>query len=291
MDSNSFPIYIVDAFTTKAFGGNAAGVVIVPHEQTLSDETMQSIASELNKPMTAFIRPASSQQPCARYSLQWFNPRQRAKFCGHATLAAGHVLLTELNLPFPTVTMDSPVGDVDISRTGTAGSLSLSFPLSPVEHIERPMEHHRALLHSLVSPGQLAGRPVAYYYSQAINDVLVHIDGMAADELAALEYCHGVATEEAGRALGARAVVFVSGGSKDDARYDSVARVFGLENGGEEDQVTGSAHTAIAALLGRDRIRARQCSRRGGDLLVERKGDRVIITGDSVTIVCGTMKI
>ncbi|KAJ2385080.1 hypothetical protein GGI05_004806 [Coemansia sp. RSA 2603] len=287
MDSNSFSIYIVDAFTTKAFGGNAAGVVVIPYENALNDETMQSIASELNKPMTAFIKPTLSESPCARYSLLWFNPKQKAKFCGHATLAAGHVLFNELNLPFSTITMDSPVGDVDISRS--SASLSLSFPLSPLEYVETPTEHHQALLHSLVSHEQLAGRKVEYYYSAAINDVLVHIESMGADELAELVYCHSAATERAGSALGVRAVVFVSGGN--DGEYDSVARVFGIENGGEEDQVTGSAHTAIAALFGKDRIRARQCSQRGGDLLIERKGDRVLITGDSVTIVRGTMSI
>ncbi len=60
-----------------------------------------------------------------------------------------------------------------------------------------------------------------------------------------------------------------------------------------EDPVTGSAHSVLgpywAAALGTPRLRARQCSLRGGELGVEVRAEqgRVVVSGGAVTVFKG----
>lgn len=84
-------IFHVDAFTDRAFGGNAAGVV--PDANGLTHDEMQKIARELNLSETAFVLPASSLKAdiCVRY----FTPKNEIDFCGHATVALSWIMATE----------------------------------------------------------------------------------------------------------------------------------------------------------------------------------------------------
>src|SRR5215472_7923733 len=79
------PIYQVDAFTGKVFGGNPAAVC--PLEAWLPDATLQNIAAENNLAETAFTIPRGNG-----FDLRWFTPAVEMDLCGHATLAAAHVL-------------------------------------------------------------------------------------------------------------------------------------------------------------------------------------------------------
>jgi PhzF family phenazine biosynthesis protein len=80
------PYFQINAFTRETFGGNPAGVC--PLEHWLPDETMQCMAAEHRLSETAFyVREAPGQ-----YHLRWFSPRMEVDLCGHATLAAAHVL-------------------------------------------------------------------------------------------------------------------------------------------------------------------------------------------------------
>ena len=85
------PIYQVDAFTSRLFGGNPAA--IVPFEsQWLDDGTLQSIAAENNLAETAYIIRKSA----GRYDLRWFTPTVEMDLCGHATLASAFVIFKHL---------------------------------------------------------------------------------------------------------------------------------------------------------------------------------------------------
>jgi predicted PhzF superfamily epimerase YddE/YHI9 len=57
--------------------------------------------------------------------------------------------------------------------------------------------------------------------------------------------------------------------------------------------VTGSAHSTLAPYgaqrLGRSRLRARQVSRRGGELLCDLRGDRVLLLGEAVLVKTGAL--
>lgn len=102
-------LFVVDAFTDAAFAGNPAGVVLL--DSGRPEEWMQSIAHELGFSETAFV--ISAGEPVRR--LRWFTPVTEVDLCGHATLAAAHVLRGEQ--------VSTPaVGGFAACRTATAGS-------------------------------------------------------------------------------------------------------------------------------------------------------------------------
>jgi len=86
--SRSVEVFQVDAFTTRRFAGNPAGVVL--GADVLTPEEMQAIARELNNGDTAFV--GAPQDADHDISIRFFTPRTEASFVGHATLAAHAVL-------------------------------------------------------------------------------------------------------------------------------------------------------------------------------------------------------
>lgn len=109
----SCPFRIVDAFTAEPLAGNPAGVV--PDAAGLSDEEMQRLAREVNASETAFVLPPSGEgapagvgagasagaREGADFRLRFFTPRREVDLCGHATVAAFHVLAEEGRLHRP----------------------------------------------------------------------------------------------------------------------------------------------------------------------------------------------
>ena len=80
-----YPIYLVDAFASKPFEGNPAGVVVLP--EAIHESWMQSVAMEMNQAETAFVWPRGDD-----WNLVWYTPTIEVDPCGHATLAAAEVL-------------------------------------------------------------------------------------------------------------------------------------------------------------------------------------------------------
>ncbi len=79
----------VDAFTSKPFTGNPAGVLT--EAASLSDDQMLAIANEMNLSETAFVLPSDK----ADFRIRWFTTEREVLFCGHATVAAVHALAEE----------------------------------------------------------------------------------------------------------------------------------------------------------------------------------------------------
>lgn len=83
-------LYIADAFTRQVFGGNPAGVVILPEGNSYPpEETMRKTAAELRYSETAFIRPLEDSS----FQLRYFTPAGEVDLCGHATVASFACLL------------------------------------------------------------------------------------------------------------------------------------------------------------------------------------------------------
>ncbi len=85
----AIPLYQVDVFTDRLFHGNPAAVCVL--ERWLPHETMRAIAQENNLSETAFM-VANGED----FDLRWFTPVLEDDLCGHATLAAGVIVLTRL---------------------------------------------------------------------------------------------------------------------------------------------------------------------------------------------------
>lgn len=84
--------YIVDAFTGTLFGGNPAGVVLIPAGGSFpSDGVMQKTAAELRYSETAFVRPEGD----GNFETRYFTPEGEVDLCGHATIASFCVLRWE----------------------------------------------------------------------------------------------------------------------------------------------------------------------------------------------------
>lgn len=256
------PFFQVDAFAPAPLTGNPAAVM--PLEEWLPNATLQAIAAENNLSETAFTVPADGAE--ADYHLRWFTPTVEVGMCGHATLAAGHVLITRETIRFATRT----AGILTVSRAGE--QLRLSIPAWRPEPTQAP-----DVLAALGVEGP------AFRAKGAEDVVLVLLE----DE----EAVRGVRPDFAAlRAIDALVVVTAPGTTQTIA-----SRVFAANVGIDEDPVTGAAHAALVPLwaerLGRTRFDAVQASARGGLLECELAGDRVLLTGRCWTVIEGSFQL
>jgi PhzF family phenazine biosynthesis protein len=256
------PIYQVDAFSGRAFAGNPAA--ICPLEAWLSDELMQSIAAENNLSETAFFVPEGEG-----YRLRWLTPATEVDLCGHATLAAAFVVFRHLAPELERVVFQTRSGPLIVSRDGDR--LTMEFPSRPPVAVEA----HRQLIPAL------GMQPV--------------------EVLAARDYMLVYETEEQVRALKPdmarltevdRFAVIVTAPGRD---CDFVSRFFAPSKGVPEDPVTGSAHCTLipywSRRLGKKQLFARQVSPRGGELWCEDLGERVLMSGQAVEFLSGTITL
>ena len=259
----TIPYYEVLAFTSRPFAGNPAGICIL--EEWLPDQLLQKIAAENNLAETAFFIDRGSF-----YDIRWMMPTVEMDLCGHATLASAHVLFQHLGRPGDSVTFQSHSGgELKVDRR--ENRLVLDFPSRPAEACEAPAK---------LAEG-LRAQPREVFKGR---DYLAVFESEA--EVAALAPVFDIVTE-----LGANGVIVTAPG--DDC--DFVSRYFAPRVGVPEDPVTGSAHCALipywANRLGKRELRARQLSKRGGELFCEDRGARVGIGGTAVTYVEGTVQL
>lgn len=255
--------YEVSAFSSQPFGGNPAAVV--PLEDWLPDDLMLAIAAENNLSETAFYLPDGDG-----FGLRWFTPEVEVELCGHATLATAHVLFNELGHKAETIRFGTKFsGELKVSRDDRG--ICLDLPAHAI---------HATDIHPAVGEA-LNGVPSAAYAAPCwvyLFDSEAQVRALAPDFRALL-----VASD--------LPVIVTAPG--DDV--DFVSRFFGPQVGIDEDPVTGSAHCALVPLwaekLGKTELRAKQVSRRGGDLLCELKGDRVLLRGHAVTFLRGQIEV
>jgi PhzF family phenazine biosynthesis protein len=258
----SIPFFQVDAFAERPLTGNPAAVM--PLDRWLDDAKMQAIAAENNLSETAFTVPSDRED--ADYDLRWFTPAAEVDLCGHATIAAGHVLIHSEPVRFST-----RAGVLVVSRRDDV--LELDLPAARLKEVNEP-ELNRAL-----------GLPESpAWLAEGCNDAAI-IE--VADEAAvrALKPDFGAL-----RKVPRMAVVTARGDSEDIA-----SRVFVPYLGIDEDPVTGSAHAALvpywAERLGRNEMTARQASARTGLLHCRIEGDRVMLGGRCHTVIVGQFQL
>jgi PhzF family phenazine biosynthesis protein len=254
--------YQVDAFTTRAFAGNPAAVC--PLAAWLDDSLMQAIAEENNLAETAFFVPSARG-----FRLRWFTPVREVELCGHATLAAAHVLFEILGYAEPAIVFETLSGELIVKRHGKL--LEMDFPAQPATACPIP----EALVKGL------GCEPL---------EVLTAADYLAVFD--SEETVRALTPDHAALSRLDRRGVIVTAPGKD---VDFVSRFFAPRYGVPEDPVTGSAHCELAPYwakrLGKDALVARQVSKRGGELLCELKGDRVLLCGSAVTVMVATMRL
>jgi PhzF family phenazine biosynthesis protein len=257
-------IFQVDAFTDKPFSGNPAAVCILQEER--EESWMQNVAKEMNLSETAFLYKQKDG-----FHLRWFTPVVEVELCGHATLASAHVLWeTGIISPKEEAKFYTLSGLLKANRK--EGKIEMDFPANPEKTAYNPPELEKSLG---VTPKYIGKNKYDYLVEvQSENEV----KNAKPDFLKLKE-------------LGVRGIMITSISSSPE--YDFVSRFFAPGAGVDEDPVTGSAHCCLGPYwsrkLGKKEFVAYQASDRGGILYINLEGDRVLISGQAVTIMKGEL--
>ncbi|WP_335941077.1 PhzF family phenazine biosynthesis protein [Streptomyces sp. PTD5-9] len=267
-------VRVVDTFTDRPFTGNPAAVVLLDAEAAADDALFQRIAREMNLSETAFVRPAAPGGP-VDWELRWFTPTTEVDMCGHATLAAAHVL-HRTGAAAGTMRFAARCG-VLAATARPDGAITLDFPTAPLTPTTAP-------------PGlasALGAEPLSVHHTgPRIGDLLVELADEATVRALAPDFT-------ALARVSPRGVIATAAAEDPAGGHDFVSRGFFPNVGIDEDPVTGSAHTALApfwaARLGRDELTGLQVSARPGLVRTSLRGDRTLLTGTAVTVVDGEL--
>jgi len=264
---NNIPLFSVDAFTDKAFSGNPAAVCILT--EPVTDAWMQSVSAEMNLSETAFLEKVGGGE----YNLRWFTPKTEVDLCGHATLASAHILWETGECETDQIIFNTRSGQLTAVRSGD--HIELDFPQVQPEAASAPT----GLLTAL-------GVKESANVVKAGPDFLVELG--SENEIKKLEPDFTKL-----RSIDMRAAVVTARG--DDPEVDFVSRVFAPSAGIDEDPVTGSTHCALGPYwsdkLDKNKFKARQVSKRGGDVGVKLKEGRAILSGKAVTVWAGSLVV
>ncbi|MEZ5528514.1 MAG: PhzF family phenazine biosynthesis protein [Porticoccaceae bacterium] len=282
------PLYQIDAFADRPFSGNPAAVC--PLNQWLPDETLQAIAAENNLSETAFFVPLAghdspnSDNPDsnspendsldkdspAHFQLRWFTPTTEVDLCGHATLATAFALFDLLGFPGEDIRFATRSGTLVVTRASCG--LKMDFPALAVAPTDMPEQVVGGALGAIPDEAWQGSDLLLVYASQQ------QIEALTPDfrSLAKLPY---------------RGIIATAPGEE----CDFVSRFFAPASGIDEDPVTGSAHCVLtpfwAERLGKQVLSASQLSPRGGTLTCELTEERVLLTGNAICYLKGTIHL
>ncbi|HEV3512798.1 MAG TPA: PhzF family phenazine biosynthesis protein [Candidatus Sulfotelmatobacter sp.] len=261
------PLFCVNAFPDRPVSGNPAAVCLL--SSWLDERLLRKVAAENNLSATAFLVPVGNS-----YEIRWFTAVCELKLCGHATFAAGYVMLNflrpELDAAIFTTRLN---GNLSVRNDGEL--LAMDFPaLFP-----KPASDVPARL--------FEGLEVSSKACQVLEVNETYF--VVLEEQAAIQNLHPK-TELLGELHPYAVSVSAPGEST-----DFVSRYFAPGYGIPEDPVTGSAHCALTPYwskrLGKPRLHARQLSARGGELWCEMAGERVILRGKAVLTMRGSIEL
>jgi PhzF family phenazine biosynthesis protein len=283
----AIPYYHVDSFTSELFGGNPAGVCILPAFP--ADSAMQKIAAENRHSETAFVVPRADGD----FDLRWFTPKVEDDLCGHATLASAYVLALRKHNVWPvrfhtcsgmlTVAQNRDSFDRDSLKEDSfeleKAGFEMDFPARPPQPCETPVELLPALgLKTLGLKTALVMKSRDYL---VVVDQAEQVRALSPDFAALAKVDTGIG-----------GTIVTAPGEGD---VDYVCRLFAPLVGINEDPATGSIHCTLtpywASRLGKDTLRAQQLSARGGSMQCTIAGDRVKIAGQARLYLHGTLEL
>lgn len=260
----SLPLFIVDAFADRPFGGNPAAICLLDRQR--DDAWLQALANEMNLSETAYALPRGDA-----WSLRWFTPTVEVDLCGHATLATSHIL-------WETGRLKSDLPAVFHTRSGQLVCkqadrwIAMDFPAAPPHEVEAMPDLVEGLGVKPLWVGRSSMDVVACLESeQAVRAVVPNQTALARIK------CRGIL------------ITARSAGS-----YDFVSRSFFPRLGVPEDPVCGSAHCCLGPMwserLGKADLVGHQVSQRGGVVRVQCRGERVTLSGRAITTLRGELE-
>jgi len=278
-NSNSLPIFQVDAFTSSPFTGNPAGVCLLPYP--VPDELQQAIAAEMNLSETAFVIVSEEMNDTKNFDfpLRWFTPKNEVPLCGHATLATAAVLFNEYQVESPILQFHTKSGL--LSATKDESRFTLDFPADQPETVDS--EALMPLLHAIG-----IDEHVAIFRGKRTGKHVIHVP--EAEDVIQLrpDFEQMMAAAPSLTGVGVTA--------KGTGEHDIVSRYFNPWFGVNEDPVTGTVHTILApywaTILQKKTLHAFQASARQGEIQISLDGKgRCFLTGDAVIVIKGTLHL
>jgi PhzF family phenazine biosynthesis protein len=263
------PLFHVDAFTDRAFRGNPAAICFL--DFWLDDGLLRKVAAENNLPATAFLVPSADG-----YALRWFSPVCELKLCGHATLAAAFVLFQFVDPKLEQVLFSTRFrGDLRVRNGG--GLVSMEFPALSAKSCA-PGPDLLAAIGSGLRASDILETSVGNETYVVLLNSQSQVQSFRPD-FALLKKLHP------------QVVAITSQGDT----ADFVSRYFAPGYGIPEDFVTGSSHCLLTPIwaerLKKSSLKAQQLSARGGELTCELRGDHVILHGQAVVTMKGSLTI
>jgi len=274
-------LWQIDAFSDRAFGGNPAAVV--PLEAWPDAALLQNIAAENNLAETVFFVKTGP----GAYDLRWFTPNSEVDLCGHATLASAHVIFRFIDPDLKVVRFQTRSGELKVER-GDGNGHVMSLPAASSEPFAPPAGFAERLAAALA-----ANAPREFHFSAKGGAGAGALTGVwnSPAEIKALKFSGNLESI----LLEVKAGSLQATAQGDGKPYDFVSRFFAPHFGVPEDPVTGSAHSALvpfwAKRLGKNKLRARQLSPRGGDLICTDNGTRVILQGPCALYLTGEIEV
>ncbi|MDG2372036.1 MAG: PhzF family phenazine biosynthesis protein [Flavobacteriaceae bacterium] len=246
------PIYQIDAFTNKVFGGNPA--CVVPLEKWIEDDILIKIAQENAVPETAFFVETENG-----FHLRWFTPEIEMDLCGHATLATAFVIKNFLSYFINEINFKTLSGNLKVTSSGDF--FTLDFPTRHPVESDLPKIIKNALN---IFPIQVfKSRDYLLIYNNQSDIENITVDPQILNQLD----------------LKTGGIIVTAKGDS----VDFVSRFFTPRASTFEDPVTGSAHCSLipywSKRLNKNQMKAIQLSKRKGELLCVNNNDRVLITG------------
>ncbi len=266
--------YHIDAFTNQVFGGNSAA--ICPLDKWLDDHVMQNIAMENAVAETAFFIPiindsVNNNSLNNDFEIRWFTPEFEMDLCGHATLATAHVITRHLGYSSSVINFESKSGPLSV--TIDERFIHLNFP-SRKPILATPPQN---LIDAFdIKPTEiLKSRDYVFVFDNEQQIKTLKPNLSLFDQIN----------------LDPGGVVVTAPGNS----VDFVSRFFTPQSSITEDPVTGSAHCSLipywAEKLNKQELTALQLSARLGTLHCKNEDERVIISGEAITYMIGTITI
>ncbi len=261
------PIYLVDAFAERPFSGNPAAICIL--DAPMPESLMQTIAMEMNQAETAFV----AKRADGSFDLRWFTPTVEVDLCGHATLASAFVLWhTGMLTADATAHFHTRSGL--LTATKNQDGITLDFPAEVVSAIVMPQ-----IAAAIDVPVKFVGKNRIAYFAEIESETAVRNFTPDLRRIAD---------------LGMRGLI-ITAQADTTAEYDFVSRFFAPAAGIDEDPATGSAHCGLAPYwrdkLGREALVGYQASPRGAIIRTLCRDSRVLLTGNVVLTLTGTLHL
>ncbi len=254
----TLPYYEVNSFTDKPFQGNPAGVCLLT--EWLGDAALQALAAQNNLSETAFVVPKKSD-----FEIRWFTPASEINLCGHATLAAAHVVSSQRPSSASPLRFLYKEGVLEV--TPRNGKYDMLFPAWG----GTPFNDTAAIAEAIGVPIKEA---------HLARELMVVLES----ESAVTQFTPNF--DKVRELPGLGLIITATGHAS-----DFVSRSFFPKVGIPEDPVTGAAHCMLAPYwaeqLGKQTLYAKQLSARGGEIWCRVDGDKVVLTGAAVTYLKG----